>query len=393
MAKYISTTEILALPPSKPEDWVVADLLRTGRKRPALLCGLPEAGKSTLAHQLALAVANGVAFLDRATVKGHVLFWKNEESASDVREDLVRAGLVDAGKLTMILPEPKDNNIQVLTQGLTEHGSRLCIVETLADFMPDAELEKSKEMRDALSRFSNDIMAYFPNTAFLLLAHFNKSTSKDGLALTRINGSTFIPAGTDAKIYLEQVSDTDHRRVLHATVRKGQRIEPTYLEFDEKTLTSTLGVRVKDEVQDKRENAKLQKLTEIDARIRQVLTETPGIPKMDVVKAVGGNRQAVSKRIDELINGYGCIEVTMGGDKGTAKLLTLLGEMPDVYVDWRTGLEQMGKQPEMEAAPRVNYWNSGEPRSERNRPISSRGPLEQITTTLPSFETDSYRSQ
>ncbi len=65
MAKYISTTEILALPPSKPEDWVVADLLRTGRKRPALLCGLPEAGKSTLAHQLALAVANGVPFLDR----------------------------------------------------------------------------------------------------------------------------------------------------------------------------------------------------------------------------------------------------------------------------------------------------------------------------------------
>jgi len=349
MAKYISTTEILALPPSKPEDWVVADLLRTGRKRPALLCGLPEAGKSTLAHQLALAVANGVPFLDRATVKGHVLFWKNEESASDVREDLVRAGLVDAGKLTMILPEPNDNNTQVLTQGLTEHGSRLCIVETLADFMPNAELEKSKEMRDSLSRFSNDIMVHFPNTAFLLLAHFNKSTSKDGLALTRINGSTFIPAGTDAKIYLEQVSDVDHRRVLHATVRKGRRIEPTYLEFDENKLTSTLGVKVKDEDQGKKEKAKLQKLTDLDIRIQQVLTEKPGIPKMDLVEAVGGKRQAVSKRIDELVNDYGCITVTMGGEKGTAKLLTLSGEMPDVHSDWKAGIAQMFKQ-ETEAA-------------------------------------------
>ena len=195
---------------------------------------------------------------------------------------------MDVGNLTMILPESNDNNAQVLVQGLTEHDSRLCIVETLADFMPDSELEKSKEMRDALSRFSENIMVHFPDTAFLLLAHFNKSTSKDGLALTRINGSTFIPAGTDAKIYLEQVSDTDHRRVLHATVRKGQRIEPTYLEFDAQTLTSTLGTKVKDESQDKKEKAKLQKLTELDAKIGQALIETPGIPKMEVVKAVGG---------------------------------------------------------------------------------------------------------
>ena len=128
------------------------------------------------------------------------------------------------------------------------------------------------------------------------------------------------------------------------------RIEPTYLEFDEKTLTSTMGIKVKDENQDKREKAKLQKLTELDTRIQQVLTETPGIPKMDVVKAVGGNRQAVSKRIDELVNDYGCIEVTAGGDKGTARLLTLVGEMPDVNVDWKAGLEQMGNQAATDAA-------------------------------------------
>src|SRR5580698_3872761 len=114
MAKFISTEDILALPPSKPTDWVIADLLRTGRKRPSLLCGLPEAGKSTLAHQLALAVANGIKFLDRDTVKGHVLYWKNEESAADVREDLIQAGLVDVDNLTMILPEPNDDNTNVL---------------------------------------------------------------------------------------------------------------------------------------------------------------------------------------------------------------------------------------------------------------------------------------
>ena len=344
MAKHISTAEILALPPSKPTDWVVADLLRAGRKRPSLLCGLPEAGKSTLAHQLALAVANGKPFLGRDTVKGHVLYWKSEESAADVREDLVQAGLAEAGKLTMILPEEKDDNTRELIISLNEHDSRLCIVETLGDFMPDSELEKSKEMRDALARFSSNIVVHYPHTAFLLLAHFNKSTSKDGLSLTRINGSTMIPAGTDAKIYLEQVSDTDHRRVLHATVRKGHRIEPTYLDFDEKTLTSTLGIKVKDEVVIKKEDAKLKRLTDLDEKIKQVLLADPGIAKMDMVKAVGGNRQTVSKRIDELVNDYGCITVTMGGEKGNAKLLTLTGEMPDVNIQGLDGLDQLFKQ-------------------------------------------------
>jgi hypothetical protein len=301
MAQFISTKEIIALPSSKPTDWVVADLLRTGRKRPSLLCGLPEAGKSTLAHQLALAVANGTPFLGRDTVKGHVLYWKNEESAADVREDLLQAGLVDTGDLTMVMPEPNDNNLQVLIHGLTIHPSKLCIVETLADLMPDAELEKSKDMRDALQKFSNEVVVKFPKTAFLILAHYNKSTSKDGLALTRINGSTFIPAGTDAKIYLEQVSDTDNRRVLHATVRKGKPIEPTYLNFDEKTLTSTLGIKVKDEVKVQKEDQKAKKQTEMDARITEVITEIPGIPKMNCVEAVGGNRKAVKDRIDFLI--------------------------------------------------------------------------------------------
>jgi hypothetical protein len=340
MAKYISTAEILAMPPSKPTDWVVDQLLRAGRKRPSLLCGFPESGKSTLAHQLALAVANGTPFLGRDTVKGHVLYWKNEESMADVREDLIQAGLVETGNLTMIFPDANDSNAQVLCVGLVNHNSRLCFVETLGDFMNEAELEKSKDMRNAIAHFTNEIVVSFPDTAFLLLTHLNKST-KEGLAATRILGSTLIPAGTDAKIYMEQVSDSDHRRIIHATVRKGKKIERTYLDFDEKTLTSTLGIMVKDEVIVQKESAKHKKLTALDEKIKQVLTDTPGIPKMEAVTAVGGKRENTLKRIDELINDYGSIAVTMGGEKGNAKLLTWVGELPDVTLKGIEGLQQL----------------------------------------------------
>jgi RecA-family ATPase len=344
VAKFVSTKQLFALPPSKPTDWVIEGMIRTGRKRPSLLAGLPEAGKSTLAHQIAIAVATGAPFMGRTTQKSHVLYWKNEETEADVKEDLIQAGLVNDDSLTVILPEAKDDNIQVLVQALTKYESKLCIVETLADFFPGYELEKSKDMRDALSRFATEVGAYFPNTAFLMLAQFNKSTSKDGLSLTRISGSTSIPAGADAKLYLEQASNADDRRIFHTTVRKGTRIERTYLVFDEHTRTSTLGMKVKDEAKFQKDEKKLKKLTELDAKIKEVLTATSNMPKMKAVKAVGGHREDTKKRIDELIK-HGYITQTTGGEKGTALILNLSGiEMPDLqqeqeYLNKLTGKE------------------------------------------------------
>ncbi len=316
----LSTSEILALPPSQPTDWIVDGLIRAGRKRPSLLCGLPEAGKSTLAHQLALAVANGVPFLDRATVQGHVILWKNEDSPQDIREDLVQAGLVNTSELSIILPKPGDDNQTILLRSLVERpDTRLVVIETLADFMKDSELEKSKDMRDALDQFANSVCALHPNTAFLLLAHYNKSTN-EGLSLTRINGSTFIPAGTDAKLYLEQVSDKDSRRIFHATVRKGKRIEPTFLIFDPNTLNSTLGRTVADEVAQAKKGLAELRIIELDTKIEQLLRESPDIPKMTLVKKVGGAGAATKDRIDQLIES-GFILTKKGGDKGNAILL------------------------------------------------------------------------
>src|SRR5438067_12558492 len=106
MAQIISAEQLFALPPTPPTNSIVEGLLRTRRKRPSLLCGFPGAGKSTLAHQLALAVANGVPFLGRKTIVGRDLFWKNEEGAEDVREDLQAAGLTANTKVTFLLPAP-----------------------------------------------------------------------------------------------------------------------------------------------------------------------------------------------------------------------------------------------------------------------------------------------
>jgi hypothetical protein len=346
VAKYLSTIDIFALPPVKPTDWVIDGMIRARRKRPSLLCGLPEAGKSTLAHQIALCVATKTPFMGRATTQGRVLYWKNEEDELDVGEDFIQAGLVNDGNLTVVIPEANDDNLKVLVEGLQKHEYKLCIVETLADIFPDYDLNKSKEMRTALSRFSAEVMVHFPNTAFLLLAQYNKSNSKDGLALTRINGSTAIPAGSDAKLYLEQYSNTDDRRVFHTSIRKGKRIEQTFLVYNEKTRSSTLGVKVADELKMQKDDKKIKKLTELDTKIQKVLATTPGMPKMKAVDEVGGNREVTKQRIDELING-GYITETMGGKKGTAKVLTLSGlGMPNLQSEQSFFKQLTGKEAE-----------------------------------------------
>jgi RecA-family ATPase len=56
--------------------YVLDRMLQCNNPRPSMLAGLPRGGKSTLATQIAVAVANGTDTLERPTTRGHVIFWK-----------------------------------------------------------------------------------------------------------------------------------------------------------------------------------------------------------------------------------------------------------------------------------------------------------------------------
>jgi hypothetical protein len=331
MAKTYSAAQLLALPPAPQSDWVVVNLLRTGRRRPSLLCGYPGAGKSTLAHQLALAVGNGVPFLNRATSHGHVILWLNEDSAEDVSEDLQRAGLTADTKLTISLPQYGDNNFDVLKRALNDHpDTRLVIIETLADFLNVEDISNNDDTRRGMQQFCDFIMADHQQTSFLMLHHFNKSSAESELAITKILGGTAIAALSDARIYLRLASDDDPRRIIHAEARKGVGIEKTYLHFDPETLTAELGQTLAGERAAIRESAQQEKQIQLDAEIIKTVKAHPGISKGEVVNAVKGNAQKVNRTIDELID-MKTIFCKLGGEKGNAKLL--YANDADVYAD------------------------------------------------------------
>lgn len=343
MATKFTSKDLAAMPPSAPIHWVVEGLLRTRRKRPSLLCGYAEAGKSTLAAQLSIAVAQGTTFLGRSTDKGSVIYWKNEDTQEDVLEDFVKAGMPMDGSITFLLPKMDDDNFEVLSQALKDQPhTKLVIIETLMDFFDLRDVTSNDEGRTNLKNFNDRVVEHYPDCSFLILHHFNKSdlsvdTSK--LSITKILGGTAFAAGTDTKIYMQQVSDSDTRRVLLATTRKGTAIEPTYLDFDCETSTSTLGITVKAEAIAAKQVTKAQKTLNSDGKIMQLLTENSGIPKWSLVTLVGGAGATVGKKIDKLI-ASGLITVQCGAKN--AKLLYAAGtEPPALFVEDGVALSEV----------------------------------------------------
>ena len=65
--------------PEEKVTWILDGILPAGGL--SLIAGKPKAGKSTFVRCLALAVAQGRPFLNRATAKGAVLYLALEENA------------------------------------------------------------------------------------------------------------------------------------------------------------------------------------------------------------------------------------------------------------------------------------------------------------------------
>src|SRR5713226_4557614 len=87
-----SVKELADEVPETP-DWLVHHLLPRGSL--ALLVAYPKVGKSTLATQLAVAVAQGRDFLGRLTQPGGVLYVVAEERRDDVMRRLRHFGMND----------------------------------------------------------------------------------------------------------------------------------------------------------------------------------------------------------------------------------------------------------------------------------------------------------
>jgi AAA domain len=293
--------------------WVVEDLLRTGLRRPSLLVGKPETGKSTMARQLGVAVSQGMPFLGRNTTRGSVIYWQTEEDVRDVLDAFNRLGSKDGDEHIYVLqrdPESSES-VDIATQLEADQNINLVIIETLDDLLKINDIKENTSAREAFDKFNTELMIpYGHRAAFLMLHHLKKMETE--FAGDALLGASVIRGRTDGKIYMTQISADDERRLIWSTKRKGRAIPKTYLVFDDNTGKSELGETVADEARSAWEAAQQAG----QAKLFEILGRHPDIEHSVLLKDLSGMKQAHKLKLIEDNVRNGSIIKSGKGHKG-----------------------------------------------------------------------------
>jgi hypothetical protein len=271
----------------------------------------------------------------RETPKSKVAYWQTEETEEDAREDFVQSGMLPTHEKTLVIlhPEPKEDHLKELNKFLVEDPDvRLVIIETLDDFLQIPDLSDNPDARRAFEKFDAEVVNQHKHRCcFVALHHFKKSDEQRGLNLNRILGATVIAGKTDAKMYLKQVSDIDPRRYIHAQIRKGIPFEPTYLNYDKMTQSSSLGMTLADEAAEAKKTTSGFSLVDLKDKAKQTIANNPGLSKRNIANKMGGRYQRALEIINELL-ADGKAEMFEDGLylKGTRSVAALpIPEVPD----------------------------------------------------------------
>jgi hypothetical protein len=205
----LSAAELFSQEP-EPLTWVWHRFIPDGTL--VLLVAFMKMGKSTLAYQLAVAVAQGKPFLGHPTQQCGVLILAVEEHSRDVRLRLQRCGLREEDPLYVHVGPLTDGHktLEQLREFLVSKEIGLVILDTLSRFWSiDDENDNAKVTR-AVSPLLD--LARVTGVAVLLVHHQSKSGGLNGRG---IRGASALFALVDQALMLEgQQGGSDTNRVL-----------------------------------------------------------------------------------------------------------------------------------------------------------------------------------
>lgn len=243
----------------------------------------PKVGKSTLARNLAVAVATGTPFLGRTTEKGRVLYLCLEEKRSEVRNHFERMGISSSDILIYTGATP-EHAIREIGIAIGEFDPALVIIDPLSrvvrarDFNDYGQMSRELEPVIDLARRSG--------CHILALHHDSKMGGSGGDALL---GSTALFGSVDCHIQLRKNAGT---RTLNTTQRYGEDIPESVIELDKETGLVADSGSLGDFVRGKAKNAILAEI-----KPGEEIDETSIKARVD-----GFNRGTVAKAIRELVD-------------------------------------------------------------------------------------------
>lgn len=178
--------------------------------RIAPACGLigifgdPEAGKSTFCRSFAMSMAQGVAFMGRGCMETKVMYLDLAEETLSHRRAFKKLGL-SRGNLK-IVSQPSliglPNGMELVENAINEHGTRLVIVDMMADLLKFKDLNDYADAKRALRGVR--ILSQRTNSLIVLLHHTPKALGPDADVLKAGLGSQAIVGAFDLRMAIRR---------------------------------------------------------------------------------------------------------------------------------------------------------------------------------------------
>jgi hypothetical protein len=264
----------------------------------SILCAKPKVGKTSLAFQMAVDVAEGRPFLGHPTKCGDVLYLYLEGPKSLPGKRLRKLGYTGSrGKVQVFrktMPRDFDEGRDLLIGTLKANPqTRLLVVDTLPKLLRLQDSDKYDAAVLAMEWLEK--IAQTLHVHILCLVHAKKYVSDDsGDALL---GSTAFRGSSDTNFFLTKQGD---RRILATEQRVGDPLDPTYLNLDRETQFLSLGPTVESMEESGRDSKRKQTRQRIETEIREVLIKSPGMTTRELVKQVTGKDQTIVEVIDQM---------------------------------------------------------------------------------------------
>jgi hypothetical protein len=234
----------------------------------SIIVAKPKVGKSTLARNVALAVAQGVELLGLKVAKGEVIYLALEEREQDVQEDWRAMGVSANGDEELYVhaaPSPVEGLVR-LTELVRERKPSLIVIDPLFRFTRLKDEKAYAEIYNALGPLID--LARETGTHVMLTHHSSKLPKTDPIDSPL--GSTAL-AGVVATLI--SLNRSGKYRTICTVQRIGDDMPETVLLSDKATRRLTLGGTRKDFEQHDAERRILEFLEEKEPQTQAQIKE------------------------------------------------------------------------------------------------------------------------
>jgi AAA domain len=299
--------------PEESVDWLVDKLLPAGGF--SLLVAKPKVGKSTLARNLALQVAQGRDFFGKKTQQGSVIYLALEEKRSEVRKHFKEMGATGEKEIYLFAASAPVDALQQIRAVTEEKKPVLIIIDPLFRLTRVKDGNDYAQVTAALEPLL--VLARETGAHVLCVHHTGKGDREGG---DSILGSTAIFAAADTALMMKR---SDRYRTVTSQQRYGEDLLETTLRFDPKTRTVTLG-----ETKEREETSRMK-----DAIADFLKGKTEPFTEPEIKEHVEGNNRLKQTALRELIKDLH-VERTGTGKKGDAYKFSL--SHSSIYQKWES---------------------------------------------------------